>query len=117
MRSSRSTSTSVCVAVTISSPVLAGIFAAALAASVAVLFVWRMRTVRRSLDADRGLGPSLLPSPAGLVFAVLGLAFFLTRFFFGPDADFIQSRASRTATFLVTLSWTGLAMVLSVALV
>ncbi len=102
--------------VAISSPVLAGIFAAALAASMAVLFLWRMRLVRRSVDADRDFGPVTL-GPAGLVFAVLGLAFFLTRFFFGPDADFIQGRTSRTATFLVTLSWTGLAMVLSVALV
>jgi branched-subunit amino acid ABC-type transport system permease component len=103
--------------VAIGTPLLAGTFAAALAASMAVLFVWRMRTVRRSLDADRGLGPSLMPSPAGLVLAGLGLAFFLTRFVFGPDADFIQGRASRTATFLATLSWTGLAIVLSVTLV
>jgi branched-subunit amino acid ABC-type transport system permease component len=93
---------------------LAALFAAALAATLVVLFVWRMRSVRRAVDLDRDLGPAALPGPASLVFAVLGLAFFLVRFFFGPEADFIQGRAGETATFLVTLSWTGLAMVLSV---
>jgi branched-subunit amino acid ABC-type transport system permease component len=49
-----------------------------------------------------------------LVFALLGLGLFLTRFLFGADADFIQGRVSRTALFLATLSWTGLAMLAGV---
>jgi ABC-type xylose transport system permease subunit len=44
----------------------------------------------------------------------LGLVFFLARFVFGPDADFIQGRASKTASFLTSLSWTGLAIVIGV---
>jgi branched-subunit amino acid ABC-type transport system permease component len=102
--------------VTIGTPALVAAFAAALAASLAILFVWRMRAVRRSVDAENGLGLAMMPGPAALVFALLGVAFFVTRFFFGPDAAFIQGRASRTATFLATLSWTGLAMLLSVVL-
>ncbi len=102
--------------VTIGTPVLVAAFAAAVAASLAILFVWRMRAVRRSVDAENSLGLAMMPGPAALVFALLGLAFFVTRFFFGPDAAFIQGRATRTATFLATLSWTGLAMLLSVAL-
>ena len=91
---------------------LAGAFAAAAAATLAILFVWRTRAVRRSLEIG---GPPILPGPAALVVAVLGLAFFVTRFFFGPEADFIGGRVGRTATFLATLSWTGLAMVSAVA--
>jgi len=96
----------------ISAPVFAATFFAALTLTLAVLFVWRVRAVRRAQDEGHGPG---LPGPAGLIFAVLGLAFFLTRFFFGPDAAFIQGRVSTTATFLATLSWTGLAMVIGVA--
>jgi branched-subunit amino acid ABC-type transport system permease component len=92
---------------------LIGVFAAAVAATLAILLVWRTRAVRRSLEAG---GPPIVPGPAALVFAVLGLGFFLTRFFFGPDADFIGGRVSNTATFLATLSWTGLAMVAVVVL-
>jgi branched-subunit amino acid ABC-type transport system permease component len=88
-------------------------FAAAAAATLAILFAWRMRAVRRALDTG---GPPILPGPAAIVVAVLGLAFFVTRFFFGPEADFIGGRVSRTATFLATLSWTGLGMVSIVAL-
>ena len=98
----------------IGTPVLAAAFAAALAATLAILFVWRMRAVRRSEDAGHGL--AMMPGPAALVVALLGLAFFLTRFFFGPDAAFVRGRAGNTATLLATLSWTGLAMVSGVAL-
>jgi branched-subunit amino acid ABC-type transport system permease component len=90
---------------------LAGVFAAAAAASLAILFAWRARAIRRSLDAG---APPIVPGPAALAFAVLGLGFFLARFFFGAEADFIGGRASNTATFLATLSWTGLAMVAGV---
>jgi branched-subunit amino acid ABC-type transport system permease component len=92
---------------------LVGVFAAALAATLAILFVWRARAVRRSVDVG---GPLLaVPGPAALAFAALGVGFFLTRFWFGPEADFIGGRVSRTAMFLATLSWTGLAMVAIVA--
>jgi branched-subunit amino acid ABC-type transport system permease component len=91
---------------------LAGVFAAASAATLAILLVWRVRAVRRLLDAG---GPPVVPGPAALAFAVLGLGFFLARFFFGPEADFIGGGVVNTATLLATLSWTGLAMVAVVA--
>jgi branched-subunit amino acid ABC-type transport system permease component len=94
----------------IGNAVLVGFFTATLAATLAILFVWRMRAVRRSLDVG-GRGTLIVPGPAALVSAMLGAAFFLTRFWFGPEADFIGGRVSTTATFLATLSWTGLAMV------
>jgi branched-subunit amino acid ABC-type transport system permease component len=87
---------------------LVGVFAAAVVATLAILFVWRARAVCRSIEAG---GPPIVLGPAALVVAVLGLGFFLARFFFGPEADFIGGRVSRTATFLATLSSTGLAMV------
>jgi branched-subunit amino acid ABC-type transport system permease component len=92
---------------------LIGVFAAAVAATLAVLLVWGTRAVRRSLEAG---GPAIVPGPGALVLAVVGLVFFLTRFFFGPNADFIGGRVSDTATFLATLSWAGLAMVALVVL-
>jgi branched-subunit amino acid ABC-type transport system permease component len=98
---------------TVGNPALAAIFAAAAAATLAILFVWRARAVRRAEDSDVSLA-LVVPGPTGLIFALLGLAFFLTRFFFGPDASFINGRASETAMFLATLSWMGLAMLLSV---
>jgi branched-subunit amino acid ABC-type transport system permease component len=91
---------------------LAAVFAAAAVASLAILFAWRMRAVRRALDIG---GPPILPGPAALAVAVLGLGFFVSRFFFGPEADFIGGSVSRTATFLATLSWTGLGMASMVA--
>jgi branched-subunit amino acid ABC-type transport system permease component len=51
-----------------------------------------------------------------MVVAVLGLGFFVTRFFFGPEAAFIRGRPSATAMFLSSLSWAGLAMLLGVCL-
>ena len=103
--------------VAIGPSVLVWTFAVALAATLAVLFLWRMRAVRRSVDAGRAPALAVMPGPAGLAFAALGLACFFARFFFGPEADFIQGRVGATATFLVTLSWTGLAMVWGVAFV
>jgi branched-subunit amino acid ABC-type transport system permease component len=100
---------------TVGNPALAGMFAAALAATLAVLFIWRMRAVRRAEGADKALGLATVLGPAGLIIAVLGLALFLARFFFDSQADFIQGRASRTAMFLGTLSWTGLAMLFGAA--
>jgi branched-subunit amino acid ABC-type transport system permease component len=41
--------------------------------------------------------------------------FFAAGFVLGPDAAFIQGKASKTATFLTSLSWVGLAIALSVA--
>jgi branched-subunit amino acid ABC-type transport system permease component len=100
--------------VAITTPVLAAIFAAAAAASLIVLFQWRARAARRAMDELGASVVSVLPGPAGLVLAVLGLVLFLVRFAFGADAAFIQGKSSKTAMFLVSLSWTGLAVVLGV---
>ena len=102
--------------VAITTPVAATLFVIAAAASVAILVVWRARAARRAIDELGESAVSVLPGPAGLATAVLGLAFFLARFAFGPDAAFIQGRASKTAMFLASLSWAGLAMVLGVVL-
>jgi branched-subunit amino acid ABC-type transport system permease component len=91
---------------------LAAVFAAAAVATLAILFVWRVRVVRRSPTA--GDAP-IVPGPAAIVFALAGLGFFLARFFFGPEADFVDGRTGDTATLLATLSWTGLAMAGAVA--
>jgi branched-subunit amino acid ABC-type transport system permease component len=99
--------------VSVTSHVLAAAFAAAAAASLVILFLWRARAVRRSVDQGESAAAAL-PGPGALVIAILGLGFFLARFAFGADAAFIQGRASKTATFLASLSWTGLAMVLGV---
>jgi branched-subunit amino acid ABC-type transport system permease component len=100
--------------VTLSSPALAGIFAVACAASLAILLNWRTRAVRRAIDATAAGDAAFMPGPGALLVGLLGLAFFLARFFFGPDAAFIQGKVSKTAMFLASLSWTGLAMVLGV---
>jgi branched-subunit amino acid ABC-type transport system permease component len=97
----------------LSSPALIAIFAAAVVASLAILLAWRARAVRREADEGRN---RVAIGPSGLVIAVLGLAFFLARFLFGPEASFIQGKASKTAVFLSSLSWTGLAMALGVVL-
>jgi branched-subunit amino acid ABC-type transport system permease component len=47
---------------------------------------------------------------------VLGVVFFLARFAFGPEADFILGKPSKTAMFLASLSWSGLAIALAVVL-
>jgi branched-subunit amino acid ABC-type transport system permease component len=99
--------------VPVATPTLMIVFSLALATSLAVLYLWRARTVRRSADEGE---KAVAIGPFGLVVAMAGLAFFAARFFFGPDAAFIQGKASATARFLATLSWTGLAMVLCVAL-
>jgi branched-subunit amino acid ABC-type transport system permease component len=96
-----------------SMPLLVGIFACALAATIALLFMWRARAVRRSIDVERGAGAA--PGPAACIFAALGAVFFSVRFLFGPEASFVDGRAERTAMLLATVSWTGLIMVLGVA--
>ena len=102
--------------VTIATPLLAAVFAAAVVAVVAILVVWRTRAARRAIDELGSAAVSVLPGPAGMAAVVLGLVFFLARFAFGADAAFVQGRPGKTAMLLATLSWTGLAMVLSVAL-
>ncbi len=99
--------------ITAATPLLATVFAVAVAGSVAILLLWRARTVRRSIDEGDSV---IVIGPAGIVVALLGLAFFVTRFFFGPEAAFIRNRPRNTAMFLSSLSWTGLAMVLGVSL-
>jgi branched-subunit amino acid ABC-type transport system permease component len=99
--------------ITLATPLLAAGFAATLAASIAILLVWRARSVRRSIDEGDS---AIVIGPAGIVIAFLGLAFFVARFFFGPEAAFIRGRPSATQAFLASLSWTGLAIVLGISL-
>jgi branched-subunit amino acid ABC-type transport system permease component len=99
--------------IALATPLVAAVFALAFAASLAILLVWRARAVRRSIDEGDS---AIVIGPAGIVIALLGLAFFVARFFFGPEAAFIRNRPSATAAFLSSLSWTGLVMVLGVCL-
>jgi branched-subunit amino acid ABC-type transport system permease component len=102
--------------VAIATPFLAAVFVVAVVASLAILVIWRMRAARRATDELGSSAVSVLPGPPGMAAVVLGLVFFLARFAFGADAAFIQGKPSKTAMLLATLSWTGLTMVLSVAL-
>src|SRR5262245_53909670 len=88
-------------------------FAVAALLSIAILLVWRARSARRSAD-ELGEPATLLIGPLGLAGLLVGLVFFLARFAFGPEAAFIQGKASKTAVFLASLSWTGLAMLLGI---
>jgi branched-subunit amino acid ABC-type transport system permease component len=89
------------------------VFSVALAGSIAILLIWRARAVRRNIDEGDS---AIVIGPAGIVAALLGLAFFVARFFFGPEAAFINGKPRATAMFLSSLSWTGLAIVLGVSL-
>jgi len=101
--------------VTIPNPLVVTAFAGATLASLAILLMWRVRAARRA--AEEGDGAAAVPvGPFGLIVAVLGLGLFLARFAFGPDAAFIQGKPSKTAAFLASLSWAGLAVALAVAL-
>jgi len=102
--------------VAVGTPLLTAVFVAATVGSLAIVLLWRTRAARRAMDEAENAAAPMLPGPGGLVFAALGLLFFLARFAFGPDAAFVQGKPSKTAMLLATLSWTGLAMVLSVAL-
>jgi branched-subunit amino acid ABC-type transport system permease component len=99
--------------IAVSAPLLAFAFALAIAASVAILLLWRARAVRRSMDEG---DTAVVIGPAGIVIALLGLVFFVARFFFGPEAAFISGKPRATAMFLSSLSWTGLAMALGASL-
>jgi branched-subunit amino acid ABC-type transport system permease component len=99
--------------ITLSTPLVATVFAVALAGSIAILLIWRARAVRRNIDEGDS---AIVIGPAGIVAALLGLAFFVARFFFGPEAAFINGKPRATAMFLSSLSWTGLAIVLGVSL-
>jgi hypothetical protein len=102
--------------VAMTTPLVAAVFVAAVAGSLAIALLWRVRAARRAMDEVGGFAVSILPGPVGLAAAVLGIVFFLVRFAFAPDAAFIQGKASKTAMLLATLSWTGLAMIVGVAL-
>jgi branched-subunit amino acid ABC-type transport system permease component len=97
----------------LAAPLLAFIFTLAVVGSLAILLLWRARSVRRSLDEGDS---AIVIGPAGIVIALLGLVFFVTRFFFGPEAAFIEGKPRATAMFLSSLSWAGLAMVLGASL-
>jgi branched-subunit amino acid ABC-type transport system permease component len=102
--------------VAIATPLAAAVFVAAAAASLVILVLWRARTVRRTMDELGGSAVSVLPGPLGFAAVVLGIVFFFARFAFGADAAFILGKPSKTAMFLASLSWAGLAIVLGVVL-
>jgi branched-subunit amino acid ABC-type transport system permease component len=97
--------------ITLSHDLLAGIFVAALAASFALMFAWRSHAVRSAIDTSKGLVQPPLIGPGTIGFGLFGLVGFLARFFVGPDAAFINGKASATAQFFANLSWFGLAAV------
>ena len=102
--------------IAISHAALAGIFAAAVAASFAVVFVWRSRAVRSAIDTSKGL---VQPNPIGpgtIGFGLFSLVCFLARFFVGPEAAFVGGKASSTAALFTNLSWFGLGAAALVAL-
>ena len=100
----------------ISHAALAGIFAAAVAASLALTFVWRSRAVRSAIDTSKGLVQPPLIGPGTIAFGLFGLVCFVARFFVGPEAAFISGKASATAAFFTNLSWFGLGAAALVAL-
>ena len=102
---------------TISHGALAGIFAAAVAVSLALTFVWRARAVRSAIDTSKGLVQPPLIGPGTVGFGLFGLVCFVARFFVGPEASFIDGKASATAAFFANLSWFGVAAVFLVVLV
>src|SRR5438132_6242166 len=61
--------------VAIATPLLAAVFVAAVAASLAILMIWRARTTRRAIDELGSSAVSMLPGPAGMAAVVLGLVF------------------------------------------
>jgi branched-subunit amino acid ABC-type transport system permease component len=89
-------------------------FVAALGLSLLLLFAWRVHAVRAAYVttggavAGGGNGNRVWPIVAGL-----GLVLFVQRFLFGPDAAFINGKPGDTATFLASLSATGLMIVLA----
>ncbi len=95
---------------------VAAIFAAAALASVALMFAWRVRAVRSAIDTSKGLVQPPLIGPASLFFGMAGLACFLARFFVAGDAAFVKGKAEATAMLFASLSWFGLALVATVAL-
>jgi len=96
---------------TISNQYLVGIFVAALAASFALMFAWRSHAVRSAIDTSKGLVQPPLIGPGTVGFGLFGLVCFLARFFVGPEAAFINGKASATAQFFANLSWFGVGAV------
>ncbi len=99
----------------VSTSLALGAFIVAGLAALAVAFLWRVRTVREDTDMSRGPVRKPLLGPAATIVGVLGLGAFLLRFVIGPEAAFVGGKAPKTAMFLATLSWVGLAAVLIVA--
>src|SRR5262249_47461941 len=97
--------------ITLSHDLLAGIFVAAVAASLALMFAWRARAVRSAIDTSKGLVQPPLIGPGTMGFGLFGLVCFLARFFVGPEAAFINGKASATQAFFANLSWFGIGAV------
>jgi branched-subunit amino acid ABC-type transport system permease component len=100
--------------ITASGAAVALIFAIALVAALALMFFWRAHTVRAEAELAGGAAAQPVLGAGALTVAALGLVAFALRFVLGPDAAFIEGKASKTATFLASLSWVGLAAVLGV---
>jgi branched-subunit amino acid ABC-type transport system permease component len=84
-------------------------FVGALSLSLLLLFFWRVHAVRATYATTGGtVAGSGNGSRVWTVLAAFGLVLFLQRFLFGADAAFIGGKASATATFVASLSVTGL---------
>jgi branched-subunit amino acid ABC-type transport system permease component len=91
-------------------------FVIAGAATLAILFMWRVRVVRQRMELENFAPVSpLAEHPLPLLFVILGLGVWLLPFAFGPDVEFINGNRARTATFLNSLSWSGLGVACTAA--
>jgi len=90
-------------------------FVGAVTLCLLLLFAWRVHAIRAAYALDSGtLAGSGNGSKTGLILAAFGLAMLLQRFLVAPDATFIGGRASRTAEFVASLSFIGLALLFAV---
>jgi branched-subunit amino acid ABC-type transport system permease component len=101
---------------TLSSGLVIGAFVAAIAASTALLFAWRVRGVRSAIDTSKGLVQPPLIGPNSVFFGVVGGVCFLARFFVPQGSTLVKGKAEETATLFASLSWFGLALVVIVVL-
>ena len=95
---------------TVSNGTVVAAFAAAVLASVALLFAWRARAVRSAIDTSKGLVQPALIGPGTLFFGLLGVVCFAARFFVARDSTLVAGKAEATAILFATLSWFGLGL-------
>jgi branched-subunit amino acid ABC-type transport system permease component len=91
------------------------LFVLAVLGSIALLFAWRVRSVRGDFDSGKDAIHKPVIGPRALLFGALGVVCFLARFFVGPEAAFIGGKTQTTATLFSSLSWFGLGLMTAVA--